>query len=133
MQIHVKRREPHVIIGAAGQLVWTFRPLPGAGAQQYAFETYGTPIYDFALGNGATFIRRPLHETQPAQWVAFTSPIVANPPLNIFQGQIATQPLTDPNTAAALGMTVDGAIAPDAYNTLQPAGPAAPPVPALSP
>jgi hypothetical protein len=118
IQIFHKKRKPHQVqIGGAGP-TWERKSLPGAGAQQYAYETYGTPLYDFALGNGATFIRRPLLETQPASWANFATPIVANPPQNIFQGQFATQPLMDPNTAVGLGLTVDGAIPPDSYNLM---------------
>jgi hypothetical protein len=114
-----------VAIGAKalGALVWRHTRLPDAGAEQYAFETYGTPLYDFALGNGATFIRRPLVETQPAQWASYAWPILANPPINTYQGQIATQPLMNPNTAEALSLTVNGAIPPDAYNLIPAQGP----------
>lgn len=115
------------VVGAAvagGRLTWVRRELPNAGAGQYAFETYGTPVYDFVNGNGATFIRRPLRETQPAMWANFTVPVVPNPPMNTFQGQIATQPLIDPNSAQALGLTVPGAIPPGAYNVIPPTGPA---------
>jgi hypothetical protein len=109
---------------AGGRLLWVRKTLPDAGAQQYAFETYGTPVYDFALGNGATFVRHPLVETQPALWANYTSPVLPNPPSNVFQGQFATQPLMDPNTAVALGITVQDAIPPDAYNSIPPEGPA---------
>lgn len=109
---------------AGGRLTWERKELPDAGAGQYAFETYGTPVYDFALGNGATFVRHPLVETQPALWVNAAYPILSNPPDNVFQGQFATQPLMDPNTAVALGVTVQDAIPPDAYNAIPPEGPA---------
>lgn len=123
---HQKRGPKKVVKSAAssgGVLLWVRKKLPDAGAGQYAFETYGTPIYDFALGNGATFIRRPFNETFPASWANFTSPVVANPPLNIFQGQLATQPLMDPNTAMALGVTVPGALPADTYNIINPNAP----------
>lgn len=105
-------------------MTWERKELPNAGAMQYAYETYGTPVYDFVIGNGATFVRRPLRETTPALWAHFTAPITGNPPSNVFQGQFATQPLVDPNTAQALGLTVAGAIPPGAYNTIPPQGPA---------
>jgi len=123
---HQRRKARDVIIGGAaavGRLVWQRKVLPDAGAEQYAFETYGTPIYDFALGNGATFIRHPFVETQPARWVNYSAPILSNPPLNTFQGQFATQPLMNPNTAVALGVTVEGAIPPDTYNLIPANGP----------
>jgi len=121
-----RKRTPKEIISSAvagGNLTWVKKPLPSGGATTYAFETYGTPVYDFVIGNGATFIRRPLIETQPAMWANFTAPILPNPPTNIFQGQFATQGLVDPNTANALGLTVDGAIPPGAYNIIPPAAP----------
>jgi hypothetical protein len=122
---HRGKRHEIVAVGkkALGQLVWQRRTLPDAGAQQYAFETYGTPVYDFALGNGATFIRRPLVETQPAQWAQYAWPILSNPPINTFQGQIVTQPLINPNTAQELAITVPGSIPPDAYNLIPAQGP----------
>jgi hypothetical protein len=49
--------------------------------------------------------------------------VLGNPPLNTFQGQIATQPLMDPSTSQALGITVQGSIPQGAYNTIPPAGP----------
>ena len=123
---HKKRSSKDVAASAhnsSAVIAFVYKKLPDAGAEQYAYETYGTPIYDFALGNGATFVRRPLRETFPALWANFTSPVVANPPLNTFQGQFATQPLLDPNTAVALGLTVEVAISPGAYNVLSPQGP----------
>lgn len=122
---HRKRTNAEVKAGAAagGTLLWVRKKLPDAGAEQYAFETYGTPVYDFALGNGATFVRRPLVETQPALFQNYTAPILANPPLNTYQGQFATQPLINPNDAIAAGITVEGAIPPDSYNLISSAAP----------
>jgi hypothetical protein len=125
LQIWHRKRKPREIYSSAvagGVLAWEKKSLPSGGATTYAFETYGTPIYDFVNGNGATYIRNPLLETQPAQWANFTVPVVPNPPLNTFQGQFATQPLVDPNTAQALGLTGDGAIPPGAYNAMPVAG-----------
>ena len=118
------KKNRHVNVGQRGlaaDMTWVYRPLPGAGAGQYAYETYGTPTYDFALGNGATFVRKPLKETQPAFWVNNQWPILSSS--NLFQGQFATQPLLDPNTAVALGITVQDAIPPDSYNLLPAQGP----------
>lgn len=126
LNIWHRAKKAREIIGSAvagGQLHWVKRELPSPGATSYAFDTYGTPIY-FALGNGATFVRRPLRETQPAMWANFTVPIVANPPLNTFQGQFGTQPLIDPNTAVALGIAADGSLPPGAYNAIPPSAPA---------
>lgn len=122
---HKKRTPKQVVTGIGnGGLTWEKRELPSGGATVYAFETYGTPVYDFALGNGAAVIRHPLRETSPAQWANFTAPIQPNPPLNTFQGQIATQPLVDPQTALSLGLVGAGAIPPGAYNVMPPSGPA---------
>lgn len=125
-QIFHKKRTPKEVksgLAAGGVLTWERKELPNAGAGQYAFETYGTPAYDFVLGNGAAVVQRPLKETQPAQWQGFTVPIQPNPPLNTFQGQIATQPLVDPNTAIALGLASADALPPGAYNVIPPSGP----------
>lgn len=119
---HHKRKPKQVQVSGAGY-VWEKKPTLGVGTGGYAFETYGTPIYDFALGNGATFVRRPFMVTQPASWVNYSMPILSNPPSNIFQGQFATQPLMDPNTAVGLGLSVDGAIPPDSYNLIPSAAP----------
>lgn len=124
---HEARKAKDLVVGGAaagGRLIWQRKTLPDAGAGQYAFETYGTPLYDFALGNGATFIRHPFVETQPAMWAGFTAPVLGNPPQNIYQGQFATQPLMDPNTAVANGLTVEGAIPADSYNLLPAQAPA---------
>lgn len=124
--LHIfNRRRKHIekIGNAIYSLVWERKRLPDAGAGQYAFESYGTPTYDFALGNGATFVRFPLQETQPARWANFVSPIIANPPQNIFQGQFATQPLMNPTTADALAITGPGSVPPDAYNAIPPQAP----------
>lgn len=127
MNIFHRKRIPEEIKSSAvagGVLTWERKELPNAGAMQYAFETYGTPAYSFLLGNGANFIQRPLRETQPAMWANFTVPILPNPPQNIFQGQFATQPLVDPNTAQALGLAGQGTIPPGAYNVIPAQGPA---------
>lgn len=125
-EIFHRIRKAHELIRsgavAGGRLTWERKPLPDAGAMQYAFETYGTPVYDFVLGNGAAVIRRPLVETQPAQWARFTAPIISNPVNNMTTGQFATQPLMDPNTAENLSISAPGAIPSDAYNSLAPQG-----------
>lgn len=121
---HKEKKHKIVAVGQAalGKFVWRRTRLPDAGAQQYAFETYGTPKYDFALGNGATFIRRPLRETTPANWQTFVWPVQPNPPINTFQGQIATQPLMNPNTALAAGVIGEGSVPPDSYNAIPSGG-----------
>lgn len=129
MQVFHRKRTPAEVLstmkaaGPLGPLVWEKRELPSGGATTYAFETYGTPLYDFRLGNGAAVFQRPLRITSPAIWAKYTSPIIANPPQNIFQGQFVTQPLVDPNTAIALGFVAPNAIPPDAYNVIPPSAP----------
>jgi hypothetical protein len=127
MEIWNRTRKPREKLEGSARiwsLFWVRKTLPDAGAEQYAFESYGTPTYDFALGNGATFARQTsVLGSQPAAWSNYTAPILSNPPSNIYQGQFATQPLMDPNTATALGLTVDGAIPADSYNLIPPAGP----------
>jgi len=107
--------------GAPLPLVWERRKLPDAGAMQYAFDTYGTVTYDRALGDGATFFRRPLHATFPALWVNNQWPI--QDAGAVIQGQIATQPLLDPNSAVAIGAITPDSVPPEAYNILPVSGP----------
>jgi len=103
-------------------LTWERRELPGAGAQQYAFETYAVPRYP-VYGNSGGNVQRPLRETSPGSYQLQTAVLVGNPPSGVFQGQIITQPLMDPNTSLALGITQAGSVTPGAYNTLPAQGP----------
>lgn len=102
-------------------LVWIRKKLPDEGAMQYAFETYGTPTYDRAKGDACTHVRRPLNETFPALWVNNQWPVLTAS--NIFQGQIATQPLLDPNSAVAIGAMTPDVVPPEAYNIIPATGP----------
>jgi hypothetical protein len=91
------------------KLTWERRILPGAGAGQYAWETYGLPPYA-VFGFGNINVTNPLRETSPASYVFQSVGIVGLPPKSVLQGQFTTQPLLDPGTAANLGIVVPGAI-----------------------
>jgi hypothetical protein len=125
---HRKRSKQQVLAGIRPtaqqpwKLTFEFKPLPGAGAEQYAFETLELPPYP-VMGNSAGSVKKPLRETSPASYQLQTAVLIGNPPSGTFQGQFVTQPLMDPNTAIALGITVPGSIPPGAYNTLPATGP----------
>ncbi len=91
------------------RLTWEKKELPGAGAGQYAWETYGQPISTF-FGN-SILVKSPLRETFPAVYVFQSVGMVGIPPQGILQGQFVTQPLLDPNRAQALGIVSPGSIA----------------------
>lgn len=91
------------------QLTWERKELPGAGAQQYAFETYGLPMYP-QYGRGNTCVTNPLRETFPAMYAFQAVSVVGIPPKGILQGQFVTQPLMDPNSAVAAGIVAAGAV-----------------------
>jgi hypothetical protein len=102
-------------------LTWEKKELPGAGAQQYAWETLGLPPYaQFGFGN--INVTNPLRETFPASYVFQGVGIVGNPPKSIVQGQFITQPLLDPGTAETLGIVLPGAVTPGP-NAIANAGP----------
>ncbi|MDE2020002.1 MAG: hypothetical protein KGJ13_06690 [Patescibacteria group bacterium] len=98
-------------LGEADHYRFTFerKELPGAGAQQYAFETLGLPPYP-TFGYSGSHVTNPLRETFPASYVFQAVGIVGNPPLSIVQGQIITQPLMDPTQAVNQGVVLPGAI-----------------------
>jgi hypothetical protein len=84
-------------------LTWEHKPLPGQGAMQYSWETYGLPgVARFGFGN--INVTNPLRETSPFGIAMQTVPQVGGPYAGAFQGQFVTQPLMDPNNAAALGI-----------------------------
>lgn len=100
-------------LGTSGhsRLTWERKELPGAGAGQYAWETYGLPpCAQFGFGN--IQVQNPLRETFPASYVFQAVGVVGNPPSSILQGQFITQPLMDPDTAANVGVVTPGAINP---------------------
>ena len=85
------------------------KELPGAGAQQYAFETLGLPAYP-TFGYSGSHVTNPLRETSPFGYTFQAVGIVGNPPLSIVQGQIITQPLMDPSDSASIGAVLPGSI-----------------------
>lgn len=105
-----KRTDKHKI-GTDGhaKLTWERKELPGAGAGQYAWETYGLPAYP-PYGSGNINVQNPLRETFPAAYVFQAVPTVGLPSQGIIQGQFVTQPLVDPNNAAAFGIVAPGAL-----------------------
>ena len=113
--INHKRRSyrKQLKLGTTGhsRLTWEKKELPGAGAQQYAWETYGLPPYP-TFGYSGSHVTNPLRETFPASYVFQSVGIVGNPPTSISQGQFITQPLMDPNAAANFGIVSPGSINP---------------------
>lgn len=113
--VHHKRRSNNQLkkLGTADHYRMTFekKELPGAGAQQYAFETLGLPPYP-VYGYSGAHVENPMRETFPASYVFQSVGIVGNPPLSIVQGQIITQPLMDPSTAADAGIVAPGSVSP---------------------
>lgn len=95
--------------GGHERLTWEFKPLPGAGAGQYAWETFGLPQYS-RFGFGNIPVTNPLRETFPAAYAFQTAGLVGIPPQGLLQGQFVTQPLLDPNQATALGIVAPGSI-----------------------
>lgn len=114
-KIHRKTTQEHFRdgtfkeLGTGYHLEWQRRQLPGAGAGQYSWETYGLPPYA-RFGFGNINVQQPLKETFPASYVFQAVGLVGNPPLSIVQGQFITQPLMDPDIAANLGVVTPGAI-----------------------
>lgn len=112
-RINHERRKPRdeLRLGTAGHshLTWQKKELPGAGAGQYAYETYGLPPYA-AYGFGNIHVTSPLKETFPASYVFQSVGIVGIPPSSMVQGQFVTQPLMDSNFATQAGIVIPGAI-----------------------
>lgn len=109
---HSKRTPKQIKrLGVRNDYRMTFerKELPGAGAQQYAFETLGLPPYP-TFGYSGSHVENPLKETFPASYVFQAVGIVGNPPLSIAQGQIITQPLMDPTSAVNQGVVLPGSI-----------------------
>lgn len=91
------------------QVTWERKELPGAGAGQYSYETYGQPITP-TYGRGNINVTNPLRETSPGHYVYQSVGIVGSPPQGVLQGQFITQPLLDPNAAAAYGIVANNVI-----------------------
>lgn len=113
LKVYHAKRGPITKLGTSGHYRMTFerKELPGAGAQQYAFETLGLPPYP-VYGRGNINVTNPLRETFPASYHFQAVGLVGNPPKSIVQGQFVTQPLMDPDVAANIGVVHPGAVNP---------------------
>ena len=99
-------------------LTWQKRELPGAGAGQYSWETYGLPQYA-RDGFGNIHVEQPLRETFPGAYTFQNVGIVGIPPAGQLQGQFVTQPLMDPTSAEQSGIVLPGVIPNSvSYNTI---------------
>lgn len=112
-RIFHRTRTPKEVLGTAHNyhLTWEKQELPGAGAQQYSWETYGLPPYA-RFGFGNINVTNPLRETAPASYVFQSVGVVGIPPAGMLQGQFITQPLMDPDTAANIGIVLPGSVTP---------------------
>jgi hypothetical protein len=108
-QIREKGEVKRLGANAGYHLTWERKTLPGAGAGQYAWETYGLPPYP-RYGSGNIQVTNPLRETFPASYHFQAVGIVGNPPSSIVQGQFITQPLMDGSQAADAGLVSFGAV-----------------------
>jgi len=107
-----RRRKPHEVrkgVDGGSHLTWEKRELPGAGAGQYSWETFGLPPYA-RFGFGNITVQNPLRETFPASYTFQSVGIVGVPPQGLLQGQFTTQPLMDPASAQAAGIVLPGAV-----------------------
>lgn len=117
----IRHKREIVRQGSGKYLTWERQILPDAGAGQYSWETYGLPPFGF-YGRGNIHVERPLNATSPASYVFQSVGIVGIPPTSIFQGQMITQPLMDPNSAEQMGIVLPGAV-PNAPNAIGNGGP----------
>jgi hypothetical protein len=121
---HKKRTAAHKLRSATPGHILTLerQELPGSGAQQYSWETYGLPVYP-VFGRGNIPVTNPLRETFPGSYALQAVGIVGVPPTGILQGQFTTQPLMNPNDATAFGVVQSGQIPAGAYNIIPPSNP----------
>ena len=91
--------------GATYHMAWEFRPLPGAGAAQWAWETLALPMYT-PIGTGVRLQRQFM--TRGGVMVALqgvTLTDLAGAPIGgDLTGQFVTQPLLDVTQAEASGI-----------------------------
>lgn len=109
---HARRAPKEILkLGTSGhsRLTWEKKELPGAGAGQYAWETYGLPPYP-TFGYSGSHVTNPFRATSPASYVFQSVGVVGNPPVSLSQGQFITQPLMDPDTAANIGVVLPGSV-----------------------
>lgn len=112
-------------IGAAGQSgfgapyhqAWEFRPLPGAGANQWAWETLALPMYT-PIGAGTRNKRQfftNMGTMVAVQGVVLTD-LAGAPVGGDLTGQFVTQPLLDVTQAEASGIQTPAySAAPNAF------------------
>lgn len=93
--------------GAPYHQAWEFRPLPGAGAKQWAWETLALPLYT-PIGAGTRNQRQFKATASSPVMVAVQGitivPISGAPIQGDLTGQFITQPLLDIQQAEASGM-----------------------------
>lgn len=105
------RKRPQTRLGTHHNyhLTWERQELPGAGAGQYSWETYGLPPYA-RFGFGNINVQNPGYVSGPANFVFQSVGIVGAPPAGIPQGTVVTQPLLDPKAAEDRGVVLPGAV-----------------------
>lgn len=116
---HTPRTAKQKLRAATAGHILTFerKELPDAGAGQYAWETFGLPVYP-VFGRGNINVTNPIQETSPFSYAYHAVGIVGVPPTGILQGQFTTQPLMNTNTAEAVGVTAPIGLSPGAYNQI---------------
>jgi hypothetical protein len=116
-----KRGHARHEIGAAGangfgapyHMAWEYRPLPGAGANQWAWETLALPMYT-PIGAGTRNRRQQM--TRGGVMVAVQGVVLTDlagaPVGGTLTGQFTTQPLLDVTQAEAGGIQTPAYTAP---------------------
>jgi hypothetical protein len=103
--------------GAPYKQAWEYRPLPGAGAQQWAWTTLALPRYT-PIGWGVRNKRQLAATASCPVMVAFQgatiSPVQGSPVMGQQTGQFVTQPLLDVTIAEQNGLAI-APQAPGAY------------------
>ncbi len=102
--------------GAPYKQAWEYRPLPGAGANQWAWETLALPLYT-PIGSGVRQ-RRQFMTGERAGGVMVAvqgvtlAPLGGTPIGGDLTGQFVTQPLLDVQQAEAAGIQTPAYAAP---------------------
>jgi hypothetical protein len=93
-------------VGAPYHQAWEFRPLPGAGANQWAWETLALPMYSpigWGVRNRRQFFTNNGQSMVAVQGVTL-APLGGTPIEGTLTGQFVTAPLLDVTQAEASGM-----------------------------
>jgi len=102
-------------VGAPYHQAWEFRPLPGAGAAQWAWETLALPMYT-PIGAGTRNRRQFLGSGSNPTYVAVQgitlAPLGGTPVGGDLTGQFVTQPLYDLQQAEMSGIVMPTAYQP---------------------